>query len=478
MVPNARRRGPARRYLLMSVGLLADPAGEGAGYARLFVESLQGVAGGGRLGARPAAQLPSRDGAGGDVFAGVRGIRPSLDRLQRLVGAFRLAAATSGYFSPVGLLPSEVASRAFLGPAPYVFLRLGVKAGERRDRGIVRNPSTYCLQIHFSQDPRGGGFPLGSGAALPLLGRDLTKAFAGNPAGHGEKAGRSEKVQRRHALSIPELGPRLKGPRVMGQPSRGGVSYAGAWAWTCVDWVPILTLVAFRDRLVETIRAAGPVLETEGVLVVGSEVPNLLEPGAAATLTVSQDLNVGVPVDRHAAVKRRLGDLRAFEPSADEPSVWTPRSPDLLELNFVGMDPAQDPAEAYVLEDDRLPLLVFGALSLVVAGARIDVEGTRLSLLRPAGLLLEKLITDRTGEKGERDLLVALALLATAGPRDLDELEQAYRRLRPELRHAVRSNLTILSLLAPWDGMPDPRPWRAEVAVLMRRLEAVDSGFA
>lgn len=254
-------------------------------------------------------------------------------------------------------------------------------------------------------------------------------------------------------------------------------THAGAWAWTCVDWVPILTLVAFRDRLVETIRAAAPVLETEGVLVVGSEVPNLLEPGAAATLIVSQDLDLGVPVDRHAAVKQRLGDLRAFEPSADEPSVWTPRSPDLLELNFVGMDPAQDPAEAYVLEDDRLPLLVFGALSLVVAGARIDVEGTRLSLPRPAGLLLEKLITDRTGEKGERDLLVALALLATARPSDLKEFEQAYRGLRPELRHAARSNLTILSLLSPRDGMPDPRPWRAEVAALMRRLEAGDPGL-
>lgn len=48
--------------------------------------------------------------------------------------------------------------------------------------------------------------------------------------------------------------------------------------------VPILNPVAFRDRLVATIRAARPVLETEGVLVVGSEVPNLLEPGAAAIL--------------------------------------------------------------------------------------------------------------------------------------------------------------------------------------------------
>jgi hypothetical protein len=143
--------------------------------------------------------------------------------------------------------------------------------------------------------------------------------------------------------------------------------------------------VAFRDRLVATIRAARAVLEAEGVLVVGSEVPNLLEPGAAATLIVSQDLNIGVPVDRHAQVKRRLSGLHAFAPSADEPSVWTPRSPDLLELNFVGMDPTQDPAEAYVLEDDRLPLLVFGALSLVSPGAPIDVEGARVTLPRPAG---------------------------------------------------------------------------------------------
>ena len=230
--------------------------------------------------------------------------------------------------------------------------------------------------------------------------------------------------------------------------------------------------MAFRDRLLATIRAAQPVLEAQGVLVVGSEVPNLLEPGAAATLVVSQDLDIGVPVDRHPAVKQRLDGLREFEPSADEPSVWVPRSPGLLELNFVGMDPAQDPAEAYVLEDDRLPLLVFGALSLVSPGAVIEIEGTRVPLPRLAGLLLEKLISDRTGEKGERDLLVASGLLATAGPGDIEELAQAYRRMRPELRHAARSNLTVLSLLGPRKGMPDPRLRRAEVAALLQRLEA------
>jgi hypothetical protein len=41
--------------------------------------------------------------------------------------------------------------------------------------------------------------------------------------------------------------------------------------------------MTFRDRLIATIQAARPVLEDPGVLVVGSEVPNLLEPGAAAT---------------------------------------------------------------------------------------------------------------------------------------------------------------------------------------------------
>jgi hypothetical protein len=234
--------------------------------------------------------------------------------------------------------------------------------------------------------------------------------------------------------------------------------------------------VTFRDRLVATIRAAGPVLELPGILVVGSEVPNLLEPGAAATLVVSLDLDIGVPVDHHAAVKARLTDLSQFSQSADEPSVWTPRSPHLLEVNFVGMDPRQDPADAYVHEDDRLPLLVFGGLSLVSPGAELEIEGTRVRLPRIAGLLLEKLITDRTGEKGERDLLVALGLLAVADPADLGELEGMYRDLRAELRHVVRSNLTLLSLIEPRTGMPDPRPRRGDVAELLQRLEAGDGG--
>ena len=211
------------------------------------------------------------------------------------------------------------------------------------------------------------------------------------------------------------------------------------------------------------------------MLVVGSEVPNLLEPDAASTLIVSQDLDIGVPVERHDAVKRRLVDLRDFRPSAEEPSVWVPCSDDLLEVNFVGIDAAQDPAEVYVLADRELPLLVFGALSLVSPGAELTIAGTRLRLPRPAGLLLEKLVTDRTGEKGERDLLVALGLMLVTSAADLDELAVEYGRLRPELRHVVRSNLTLVSLLSPRAGMPDPRAQRFDVNALLHRLETVEA---
>ncbi len=228
--------------------------------------------------------------------------------------------------------------------------------------------------------------------------------------------------------------------------------------------------MTFRDRLLATIAAAAPVLDVPGVLVVGSEVPNLLEPSAAATLVVSPDLNLGVPVERHADLKRRLPALTAFRPSPDEPSVWLPVDPSLLELNFVGIDAARDLDEAVVLDDPDLPLLVFGALRLLAPGPELEVGGARFRLPRLAGLLLEKLVTERTGEKGERDLLVALGLLILASPDDLDEFVSMFETLGPEWRHAVVSNLTLVSLIAPRAGMPDPTSRRAHVAEVVARL--------
>jgi hypothetical protein len=235
--------------------------------------------------------------------------------------------------------------------------------------------------------------------------------------------------------------------------------------------------VNFRSKLIATLKAIRPVLEVPGVLVVGSEIPNLLEHGAAATLVVSQDIDLGVPVDAHSQVKVRLREVRDLERSPDEPSVWVPKASDLVEVNFVGMDPRiHDASESYVLEDAELPLLVFGTLSFVRPGKPIHVEGLDVPVPRPAGLMLEKLLTDRSGEKGHRDLLVVLGLLLVVQESDFAELVAAYRDLGAELRYVVRSNLTILSLLGPTPGMPDPRPHRGKVARLLSLLEEIDNG--
>jgi hypothetical protein len=72
------------------------------------------------------------------------------------------------------------------------------------------------------------------------------------------------------------------------------------------------------------LRAIEPVLEVRGVLVAGSEVPNLLEAEAASTLVVSQDVDLAIPIAVHEDVKARLDQITRLVPSADVPSVWIP----------------------------------------------------------------------------------------------------------------------------------------------------------
>ena len=43
--------------------------------------------------------------------------------------------------------------------------------------------------------------------------------------------------------------------------------------------------------------------------------------------------------------------------------------------------------------------------------------------------------------------------------------------LPAECRHTVRSGLTLLSLIESRAGMPDPAPFRAQVARLLVRIE-------
>ncbi len=130
-----------------------------------------------------------------------------------------------------------------------------------------------------------------------------------------------------------------------------------------------------------------------------------------------------------------------------------------MEVNFIGMDKHSERAgETYLLEDDELPLIMFAQLSLLSPGKPLRIEGLEVPLPRPAGLLLEKLVTDRRGEKGERDLLVALALLLVCEPPDVRELEVLYRGLPEEQQYAVRSALSLHSLLAPHDAGSDAAP--------------------
>ena len=166
-------------------------------------------------------------------------------------------------------------------------------------------------------------------------------------------------------------------------------------------------------------------LNVPGVMVIGSEVPNLLQPDAASTLVVSQGVDIGVPIRRLDDVKAALNDVTDLEPSKDEPSVWASSNPDLIEVNFVGMDPGtRDAMDAYVVEDAQLPLLVFGALSLLQPGAVLDLGSLEVPLPRLAGLLLEKLLTERVAEKGARDLLVVVGLLVVMCESDFEELEE------------------------------------------------------
>jgi hypothetical protein len=216
------------------------------------------------------------------------------------------------------------------------------------------------------------------------------------------------------------------------------------------------------------------VLGVPGVLVVGSEVPNLLQSNAAATLVVSQDVDLAIPISVIAEVKQRLDEITELVPSPEEPSVWVPRrgrETALIELNFLGIDPAiVDSADTYELPDARLPLMVFGPLSLLRPGPPIVIGDLLVPVPRPAGLALEKLVTDRSGEKGDRDLLVVAGLLVAMTRGDLDEMIAAFRDLPAELCHEIRSNLTVLSMIEPHAGMPDPRPHRERIATLLAEM--------
>jgi hypothetical protein len=229
--------------------------------------------------------------------------------------------------------------------------------------------------------------------------------------------------------------------------------------------------VTFRDRLLQSLARVQPILEVPGVMVGGSQVPNLLQPDAASTLVVSQDVDLVIPVAAHAQVRDALARVTGYEPSAAEPSVWLPDDSERLEINFIGRDPdLHESADSYVFEDPTLPLMVFGLLGFLREGAAVEAGGIRIPLPRPAGLLIEKLLTERSGLKGERDLLVALGLLMHCGETDFAEVAELFQQLPTDARAALLANLSLLSLMQPLPDMPDPARGRNLVESLIERL--------
>lgn len=196
----------------------------------------------------------------------------------------------------------------------------------------------------------------------------------------------------------------------------------------------------------------------------------------ASSLVVSEDLDLGIPGHAHGEVEARLSDMSLFAPFDEELSVWLPQADGLLELNFVGLPELGTPLSAlYPVEGKRMNMLVFGTLGLLRPGKVLEIDGLRIPMPQRAGGMLEKLVSERSGLKRDRDLLVVLGILMNADEDDVAQLAEAYASLPDELRHSVRGNLTLLSLLQPVPGMPDPLGQRARVHDLLCRLEAAEA---
>ena len=116
---------------------------------------------------------------------------------------------------------------------------------------------------------------------------------------------------------------------------------------------------------------------------------------------------------------------------------------------------------------------MFGLLSLLHEGQLLQVGDVRVRLPRPAGLLIEKLLTERAGLKGQRDLLVALGLLLVSRRDDVDEVTERFVELSDEQKKTVIGSLAILSLMGSAPEMPDPARAREEIATLIERLEGI-----
>ena len=200
--------------------------------------------------------------------------------------------------------------RASLGPPPRA--GRGRRAGAR---GAPPGASPRGLGPRPGALPRRRGGRRGSGGVARRPARAGHARRAGRPAraaGPGHRAAADR-------LAVPGRPPARPGPAEGANSPLSTFDSPlfwesiacplGLYEWTRVPPLPILIDVTFRDRLIATIRAARPVLESLGVLVVGSRVPNLLEERATAVRRAPRSGRPGGAVT--AVQERRLRELRS-----------------------------------------------------------------------------------------------------------------------------------------------------------------------
>src|SRR4051794_12285 len=97
-------------------------------------------------------------------------------------------------------------------------------------------------------------------------------------------------------------------------------------------------------------------------------------------------------------------------------------------IRVVGRALARVAGERWARDRESV-FLRFGPLSLLSEGPSLEIDGLHIPMPRPSGVAVEKLIADRSGEKGNRDLLVLAGLLCHMSETDVAHVPVLIRRL-------------------------------------------------
>ncbi|MBE7439598.1 MAG: hypothetical protein HS115_14165 [Spirochaetales bacterium] len=205
-----------------------------------------------------------------------------------------------------------------------------------------------------------------------------------------------------------------------------------------------------------TLRDLRPVADQ--VIVIGSEVPNLSRIHSGADLFVSQDIDLAVPIENLERTDEQIPMLfEHYRQSSDEPSILLPRDDARLEINFLGVDfRSQDLDDISLHRGRHISFLAFGTLTLIKP-VDLTIEKHRFRVAEHRSLFLEKILTERSSIKGERDLYVAaLVFKEIQSPQEIIHMREDILALDSERKFFASDNLASLILMIE-KGHPDLR---------------------